>query len=158
MHRPMHVAIPKNLLVRSVAAKWRRRTDEPKEILRDARASNRRKEEGTKHQASRRDADAFPLWRTSSAENQSEFDPEEVFRRKPAATRTLPSGRAPPCVASSGPARGMSGFSRTCRAWKAFTETKRRRSTGRQPWAQSASRLGDKPLINRLQTACQPLG
>ena len=36
-------------------------------------------------------------------------------------------------------------------------KTKRRRSTGRQPGTKSASRPGDKPLTNRLKTACQPL-
>ena len=39
------------LLYRRLAFQWRRHTDEPKEILRYARASNSKKEEGTKHQA-----------------------------------------------------------------------------------------------------------
>ena len=43
--------------------------------------------------------------------------------------------------------------SRTCLARKGFTETKRRRSTGRQPGTKSASRPADKPVI----TAGQPL-
>ena len=36
---------------------------------------------------------------------------------------------------------------------KGFTETNRRRSTGQQPGTKSASRPGDKPLINPLSTA-----
>ena len=36
---------------------------------------------------------------------------------------------------------------------KRVTETKRRRSTVRQPGTKSASRPGDKPLINRWSTA-----
>ena len=39
---------------------------------------------------------------------------------------------------------------------KGFTETKWRRSTGRQPGTKSASRPADKPLTNRLLTGCQP--
>ena len=43
-------------------------------------------------------------------------------------------------------------YSRTCLAWRGFTETKKRRSTSQQPGKQSASRPSDKPLTNRLST------
>ena len=45
---------------------------------------------------------------------------------------------------------GQSLFSRTCLAWKGFTETNRRRYTGQQSATKSARGLGDKPRINRL--------
>ena len=44
-------------------------------------------------------------------------------------------------------------FSRTCLAWKGFTKTKKLRSTGQQPGRKSASRPGEKPVMNRLSTA-----
>ena len=48
-------------------------------------------------------------------------------------------------------------YSRTCRAWKGFAETERRRSTGRQPGTKSASRPAVKPVINRLSNGrCVP--
>ena len=47
-------------------------------------------------------------------------------------------------------------FSRTCLAWKGFTKTKRRRSTGQQPRRKRASRPADKPRINWWWTAGQP--
>ena len=40
--------------------------------------------------------------------------------------------------------------SRTCFAWKGFTETKRRRSTGQQQGRKSAVRPSDKPVTNHL--------
>ena len=44
-------------------------------------------------------------------------------------------------------------YSRTRLAWKGFTETKRRRSTGRQPGTKSASCPAYKSRINHLSTA-----
>ena len=43
-------------------------------------------------------------------------------------------------------------YSRTCLAWKGFTKTNGRRSTGQQPGTKSASRPADKPLTNCLST------
>ena len=42
--------------------------------------------------------------------------------------------------------------SRTCLALKGFTETKKRRSTGRQPGTKGAPRPVDRPVVNRLST------
>ena len=36
-------------------------------------------------------------------------------------------------------------------------QNKKRRSTSGHPGTKSASRPGDKPVINRLQTDCQPV-
>ena len=44
-------------------------------------------------------------------------------------------------------------YSRTCLAWKGFTETNRRRYTGQQPRTKSARGPADKPRMNRGSTA-----
>ena len=75
----------------------------------------------------------------------------EPTRRRPVLSRTdLPLSRAPP---RRDPPVVCLRFSRTCLAWKGFTDTHRRRHTGQQPGTKRARGPADKPVINSGSTA-----